>query len=426
MAEMNRVFTMETVPLKFGWGALDEIGHDLAALGLRRVLLLTDPGVAAAGHAERVAERARTCGVEVVVWDGVRSEPTDASWREAIAFAREGAWDGFIGLGGGSAIDTAKAVNLYTTHPADLMAYINRPLGDGRPVPGPLKPLVAIPTTAGTGSETTSVAVLDLLERKVKTGVSHRHLRPRLAVVDPQTTLTLPPAVTASCGLDVLCHALESYTSLPYDRRPAPADPAQRPAYVGANPVSDLWAAEAIRLGARWLARAYHEPGDREARTRLMLAATYAGMGFGNAGVHLPHAMSYPIAGLVRGFRPRGWPGEGPLVPHGISVALGTPASFRHLGPHAPERTREALRHLGGDAGAVAPEEAGAALAEWMTALLRELELPNGLAEVGYTAADIPALVEGTLAQQRLLVNAPVAVDAALLEAVFRDSLRLW
>jgi hydroxyacid-oxoacid transhydrogenase len=231
-------------------------------------------------------------------------------WQTAIEFAREQEFDGLVAIGGGSVIDTAKAVNLYTTYPEPILGYVNKPIGEGKPVPGPLKPLIAVPTTAGTGSETTSVAVLDLLDLELKAGISHRLLRPRLAVIDPELTLTLPPAVTAACGMDILCHALESYTSLPFDRRPMPENPALRPPYVGANPVADIWAGRAIEIGAAYLPRAYHDPGDVEARSQLMLAATFAGMGFGNAGVHIPHAMSYPIAGMVKGFVPEGFPDD--------------------------------------------------------------------------------------------------------------------
>lgn len=422
----NTVFTMETVPLKFGWGAVDELGYDLETLGVRRVLLLTDPHLHAIGLDERPLAAIRARGIDVTLFAEVRAEPTDISWQAAIEFARDGNFDGFVALGGGSVIDTAKAVNLYTTYPAELTAYINKPTGEGRPVPGPLKPLVAIPTTAGTGSETTAVAVLDLLEKRVKAGISHRFLRPRLAVIDPQLSLSMPRGVTAASGMDILCHALESYTTLPFDQRSAPENPGLRPPYVGANPVSDLWAGKAIEMGTRYLPRAFADGSDQEARTQLMLAATYAGMGFGNAGVHLPHSMSYPIAGMVRDFVPDGFPGDEVQVPHGMSVALGTPASFRFIGGRGADKSLGALALMGVDTRDVAPAEAGNALAERVTELMRALEMPNGLAAVGFGEADVPALARGCAEQQRLLVNAPVPVGLADLEALFRDSMTLW
>jgi hydroxyacid-oxoacid transhydrogenase len=422
----NNAFTMETVPLKYGWGVIAELGWDLQALGVSRVLVMTDPHLAARGLLERALEASRGLGIEPVIFEDVVCEPTDVSWQQAIDFARGVEFDGIVAIGGGSVIDTAKAVNLYTTYPDEILAYVNKPIGGGKPVPGPLKPLVAVPTTAGTGSETTSVAVLDLLDLELKAGISHRLLRPRLAVIDPELTLTLPPAVTAACGMDILCHALESYTSLPFDQRPMPEDPSQRPPYVGANPVADIWAGRAIEIGARFLPRAYRDPGDVEARSQLMLAATFAGMGFGNAGVHMPHAMSYPIAGMVKDYVPAGFPDDKVQVPHGMSVALGTPASFRFIGGRAGEKTRAAYGLLGGDPASITVDEAGAAVGELIANIMQQLEMPNGLAALGFDDSDVPGLAKGCHEQQRLLVNTPVPVTVDELESVFRDAMVIW
>jgi hydroxyacid-oxoacid transhydrogenase len=422
----NNAFTMETVPLKYGWGVIGELGWDLKALGVARVLVLTDPHLAALGLLERGLAAIRAQGVEATVYAEVLCEPTDRSWQQAIDFARDIEFDGIVAIGGGSVIDTAKAVNLYTTYPEPILAYVNKPVGGGKPVPGPLKPLIAVPTTAGTGSETTSVAVLDLLDLELKAGISHRLLRPRLAVIDPELTLTLPPAVTAACGMDILCHALESYTSLPYDLRPMPENPALRPPYVGANPVSDIWAGRAIEIGARFLPRAYRDGDDVEARSELMLAATFAGMGFGNAGVHIPHAMSYPIAGMVEAYVPAGFPDDKVQVPHGMSVALGTPASFRFIGGRAGEKTRAAYGLLGGNPASISVDEAGAAVAARIAEIMQQLEMPNGLAALGYRDADVPGLAKGCSEQQRLLVNSPVPVTRADLEGIFRDAMTIW
>ena len=422
----NNAFTMETVPLKYGWGVIGELGWDLQALGVSRVLVMTDPHLAALGLLERALEAIRTQGIEPIVYADVLCEPTDRSWQQAIDHARDIEFDGIVAIGGGSVIDTAKAVNLYTTYPESILAYVNKPIGGGKPVPGPLKPLVAVPTTAGTGSETTSVAVLDLLDLELKAGISHRLLRPRLAVIDPELTLTLPPAVTAACGMDILCHALESYTSLPFDQRPMPEDPSQRPPYVGANPVADIWAGRAIEIGAEYLPRAYSDGSDVDARSQLMLAATFAGMGFGNAGVHMPHAMSYPIAGMVKEFVPTGFPDDKVQVPHGMSVALGTPASFRFIGGRAGEKTRAAYGLLGGDPASITVDEAGAAVAERIADIMQQLEMPNGLAALGFGGDDVPGLAKGCHEQQRLLVNTPVPVTVADLEGVFHDAMSIW
>ena len=252
-------------------------------------------------------------------------EPTDDSMNKAVGYAREqGPWDGFVAVGGGSAIDTAKAVNLLTTYPGELMDYINKPVGNAQVPPGQLKPLIAVPTTAGTGSESTAMCVLDVLSLRVKTGISHWRLRPTLAVVDPLLTMTLPPEVTAASGMDIVCHALESYTARWYttfDRK----KPEQRVTYCGSNPVSDLWCEKSMSLLARSFRTAVERgEEDVDARMDMMMAATFAGMGFGNSGVHIPHANAYPIAGQVRGLPPRRLPaGRGDGAARHVGVADG-------------------------------------------------------------------------------------------------------
>jgi len=298
-------FEMATSSIRFGHGVTREAGMDLVDMGVNRVMVITDPTLSALPPVATLLESLAGNGVAYELFDRVHVEPTDASFQEAIAFAREGEFDGFVAIGGGSSIDTAKAANLYSTYPADLLTYVNAPIGKGEPVPGALKPLIAIPTTAGTGSETTGVAIFDLVEMKAKTGIAHRRLKPTLGLIDPDNTRTLPPAVAASTGLDVLCHAVESYTAIPFGERPLPQRPLLRPAYQGSNPISDLWAMESLRMVREYLPRAVADPDD-EARGQMLLAASFAGIGFGNAGVHLPHGMSYPVAGMVRDFVPEG------------------------------------------------------------------------------------------------------------------------
>jgi hydroxyacid-oxoacid transhydrogenase len=373
-----------------------------------------------------VLESLKASRVDFEVFDAVQVEPTDHSFREAIDVATRGRFDSFVAAGGGSTIDTAKAANLYSTHPAEFLDYVNAPIGQGKPVPGPLKPLVAIPTTAGTGSETTGVAIFDLLEKKAKTGIAHRYLRPALGIVDPDNTRTQPPAVAASAGLDVLSHALESYTAIPYDRRPRPERPGLRPAYQGANPISDLWAIRALELVAEFLPRAVADPNDDQARGQMLLASAMAGIGFGNAGVHLPHGMSYPVAGMVRDFRPEGYQVDHPLVPHGMSVILHTPAVVRFTAQANPARHLRAAAALGADIRGAALEDAGEILARRVIHFMRLLKMPSGLTAVGYSAADIPALVQGTLPQHRVTKLSPRPAGEAELMELFRDSLRIW
>ena len=421
---LETVFTYGAPGLKFGNGAADEIGFDLQQYDARRVLVVTDPGVAATGHPERVAERIRGFGPEVVVTDLAHVEPTDESLAAAVGFARDnGPWDAFVAVGGGSAIDTAKAVNLLTTNPGDLMDYVNAPVGGGAAPTKPLKPLVAVPTTTGTGSESTTICVLDVLAQRVKTGISHARLRPTLAVVDPRLTVTQPAGVTAAAGMDILCHALESYTARSYDSYEAKR-PEQRVPYCGANPISDMWSEKAMSLLAGSFRRAVRHGDDERARGQMALAATFAGLGFGNAGVHIPHANAYPIAGRVRDFRPADYPQDHAMVPHGMAVSLTAPEAFRFTFDADPERHVHAARLLAPDM--ATPDDLRGFLPRVLIDLMRDVGMPNGIGAVGYTEDDVDALVEGTLKQQRLLATAPRAVTEDDLAAVLRSSVELW
>ena len=418
------VFTYGAPALKFGPGAADEIGYDLQQYDVRRVLVVTDPGVAATGHPERVAERIRKFGIEAVVTDLAHVEPTDESLAAAIGYARDnGPWDAFVAVGGGTAIDTAKAVNLLTTNPGELMDYVNLPVGKGMAPTEPLKPLVAVPTTTGTGSESTTICVLDVLAQKVKTGISHARLRPTLAVVDPRLTVTQPSGVTAAAGMDILCHALESYTARPYDSYEAKR-PEQRVPYCGSNPIADMWSEKALSLLAGSFRRAVRSGDDEQARGEMALAATFAGLGFGNAGVHIPHANAYPIAGRVRDFHPDGYPKDHPMVPHGMAVALTAPEAFRFTFEAAPERHLRAAELLA--PGSSRPAEARDHLPTVLIELMRDIDLPNGIGAVGYTEADVDDLVEGTMKQQRLLATAPLEVTEDDAAAILRASIELW
>ncbi|GAA4377224.1 hydroxyacid-oxoacid transhydrogenase [Nocardioides caricicola] len=413
------VFTYAAPALKFGTGASAEVGHDLAAYGARRVLLVTDPGVAATGHPARIAEQVAARGVEVTTYDQVHVEPTDDSMNAAIAFARDaGPFDAILAIGGGSSIDTAKAVNLLTTNPGELMDYINAPVGKALAPSQPLLPLVAVPTTTGTGAESTTICVLDVLALHVKTGISHPALRPTLAVVDPALTLSQPTLVTAASGMDILCHALESYTARWYADFDA-KQPEQRVPYCGANPIADMWSEKALSLLAGAFRTAVRTGSDEAAREQMAMAATFAGLGFGNAGVHIPHANAYPIAGRVRDYRPEGYPDV--MVPHGMAVSLTAPEAFRFTFEAAPERHLRAARLLDPSA-ADGPD----ALPSVLTSLMRDIGIPNGLAEVGYGEADVADLVGGALQQQRLLATAPRRPTDEDLASVFRGSMEHW
>ena len=294
----EKAFTIDTSSIKFGPGITNEAGFELNRLAAKRVMVVTDRKMADSDAVKSATESLRRQGIDYTVFDQVNVEPTDDSLRNAITFAIEGKFDGFLPVGGGSSIDTAKAANLYSTYPADFLEYVNAPIGKGTPVPGDLKPLVAVPTTIGTGSETTGVAIFDFKDIGAKTGIAHRSLRPDVGLVDPENTRSLPKMVAACSAFDVLCHGIESYTALPFSQRAAPPTPAHRPAYQGSNPISDVWALAALDLVGNNILNAVLDDDDN-ARSNMALAATFAGVGFGNAGVHLPHGMSYPVSSLV-------------------------------------------------------------------------------------------------------------------------------
>ena len=417
-------FEMAVSSVRFGAGVTREVGMDLADMGARNVMVLTDSKLSQLLPVQTVCESLDAQHVPFVLYDRVRVEPTDQSFHDAIGYARERQFDAFVAVGGGSTIDTAKAVNLYTTYPpADFLDYVNAPIGKGMPVPGPLKPLIAVPTTAGTGSETTGVSIFDFQELHAKTGIANRWLKPTLGLLDPENTRTLPPQVAASSGLDILSHAVESYTALPYDGRPQPDRPKLRPAYQGANPISDIWSLQALRMVSQFLVRAAEDPSDDEARASMLLAASYAGIGFGNAGVHLPHGMSYPVSGHVKSYRAPGYAADHPLVPHGMSVILNAPAVFRFTASAAPQRHLEAAAALGADVSRARGEDAGKILADRITELMQRLQVPNGLSAIGYTSADIPALVEGTLPQQRVTKLSPRPAGPEELARLFEGAM---
>jgi hydroxyacid-oxoacid transhydrogenase len=427
MGSHEIAFEMATSSVRYGVGVTREVGMDLADLGVKHALVVMDPVIGRLATGDVVRNSIDAAGVRFTVYDRVRVEPTDESFLDAIGFAKQGAFDGIVAVGGGSTIDTAKAVNLYVTYPPqDFLDYVNPPIGKGVPVPGPLKPLIAIPTTAGTGSETTGVTIFDLKRMHAKTGIANRRLKPTLGLLDPENTRTMPGPVAASSGLDILSHAIESFTAMPYTDRPAPGSPRMRPAYQGSNPISDIWSLASLDIVNEYLIRASTDPGDDEARGKMILAASYAGVGFGNAGVHLPHGMSYPVSGNVKSWVADGYSKDHPLVPHGFSVILNAPAVFRFTASANPERHLQAAAALGANVSGVKKEDAGKLLADRITWFMQQLKTPNGLKAVGYTSSDIPALVEGTLPQHRVTKLSPRPASPEDLARLFEDSMTAW
>ena len=417
------IFTLEATPLKYGPWASEETGWELKRMGVGRVMLVSDPGVVEAGITGRIVGLIENDGIELEVWDRSRVEPTADSFQAAADFAVEGGFDGFVAVGGGSSIDTAKVSDLIATHGGEIIDYVNPPVGGGKKPPGPLKPLLAVPTTAGTGAEATTVAILDIPDQRVKTGISHQFMRPNRGIVDPLLTMTMPSEVTSSCGLDVVCHAAESYLAKTYDERPKPESPADRPPYQGSNPIADMWSAKALEYGGKFLRRAVENGEDVEARGAMMLGASLAGICFGSAGVHIPHACAYPIAGLKHEWQPPGYPQDHPFVPHGWSVIVTAPAAFRFTYEAMPERHREVAELLVGERIESADENT---LPEVIVQIMQDVGAPRGVRELGYDEDDIDELVEGAMKQQRLLVGAPKEVFEEDLANILRESMENW
>ncbi|PQE33710.1 Fe-containing alcohol dehydrogenase protein [Rutstroemia sp. NJR-2017a WRK4] len=425
-------FEMAASSIRFGPGVTKEVGQDFKNLGSKRVCVVTDKVVKNLDAMKQVVEGLNREGVEFTVFEDCRVEPKDTSVKQAIEFSKSYGPDAFLAVGGGSVIDTAKLMNLYTCYPdADFMDFVNAPLGKGRPVDKTLLPLIAVPTTAGTGSETTGTAIFDLVSHRAKTGIAHRNLKPLLGICDPLNTRTMPSAVHASSGLDVLCHSLESWTAIPYyERIPRPTNPINRPAYQGANPISDIFSLQALRSTAKYLPRATKDPEDHEAQSQMLLAATLAGVGFGNAGVHLCHVpgMSYPISGQNPGYTHPGYVTNTPIIPHGVSVAVSAPAVFRFTGPSNPERHLAAAECFGVDISNVKKESAGEVLGEALQKFLDTLgDQPKGLKDLGFKREHIDDLVEGTIPQKRVLMLAPglaeeVGEEREQLRALFEDA----
>lgn len=413
------VFPWSAPDLRFGIGAGREVGHECRRLGIRRALVVSDENVASSGGLDDVRTALAREGIGFEVWTGAQTEPTEASILRAIQTVAGIGFDGVVAVGGGSVIDTAKLINLLTTCGGEFREYVAPPHGPGRPVDGPLMPMIAMPTTAGTGSECTSVAMVDLDVSHVKAAVSYPGLRPDLAIIDPLNTVTCPPSVTASAGYDAVVQALESLTSLPYDQRPPRSSPADRPRYSGANPVTSMWCREAVRLSGRFLRRVVLDGTDLQAREGMSLAALCSRLG--NAGVHIPHANAYAVAGAVRDYRPDGFRVDRPLVPHGQSVIVTAPAAFDAIHPAAAQPLDQAAELLG--ISEHDRHEAGAgAIGRWLRQLLADTGGPRDLGHFGLTAADLPSLIDRALDQRRLLACSPQPVTRELLEGVFSRS----
>ena len=421
MVHNETIFGLESTQLKFGRNCLNELGWELSKYNFKKILLVVDPVLKDFGVTQKILDQIKSSGEEVITFDHITVEPTLKSFELASLFALENSFDLIIAAGGGSTIDTAKVINLIKVCGGTIMDYVNAPIGKGMKPTSQLLPLIAIPTTSGSGSEATTVAVLDIPELNLKTGISHRFLRPTLALVDPELSKTTPSGVTASAGLDVICHAIESFISKPYTKREKPNSPDERPPYQGSNPVSDIWSMKAIEFGGEYLSRAVATREDVEARGYMMLSATLAGIGFGSAGVHIPHACAYPIAGLKHSYQANGY--KNIFIPHGISVIVTAPAVFRFSYDSDPSKHLKAAELLNGTPlDNPGPES----LSYELIKIMKEVGIPSGIKELGYTKEDIPEIITRAMKQQRLLSIAPKNVNENDLHNILTQSMENW
>lgn len=415
----GRWFRWLSGEMLFGWGSSRQLAAVARSRQISRALVVVDPALYGNPAFEAALKDLRDGGIETVIFDQISIEPTDRSIDAAAAACRELSWNGIIAIGGGSTLDTAKGIRLLTANQGTAVAFARPPLGDGRRATAEGAPLIAVPTTAGSGSESSEVCVMGIASPKVKTGISDPVLRPSLAVVDPALTLTTPPGPTITAALDVLCHALESLTSRPYPER-GHLDYSTVPAFMGANPLSDTFCREVLRLVAPALRHVVHDAQDRGTRHDLTLASAMTALGSATAGVHVPHALSYSVSAKAQGFEVAGWRGEG-WVPHGLAVASTVAATLDWTAATAPDRHVELARLLDPDR---STEHANAAqlLSQRVSELLTAVGAHGGLKAFGYSREAIPELASDTMAQKRLLSGSPRDVSIADLHRILGNS----
>lgn len=371
--------------IHFGYGVRDQLPALLALHG-RRVLAVADPFLAATPLFEEVAKRVRAAGLELSVYTDIQPELPIATLDAAGDFAREFAPDVILALGGGSALDAAKLVALLVTHGGPLQRYYGE-----NAVPGPTLPVVAVPTTAGTGSEVTPVAVVSDPDRELKVGISSPHLIPAAAVVDPEFSLGAPPSVTAFSGIDALAHAVESYTATPLEY----SWHDELPVFTGRNRFTETLALQAVEKLGRWLAEAVSTPSSRTAREEVALGSLLAGMSFGPTGTHLAHAIQYPLGALTK--TPHGL-GTGMMLPYVLDACRTDPDTEERIGAVGVALGSRATTTKGRTDDAIAA----------IVALNRSIGVPESLHRIGVERSQLPGIAERTLASARLVSISPI------------------
>lgn len=422
----GKSFTVAMPRLTFGRGCLSELGARVSARGLKRIALITDP-ILKDGELHRgVASDLTAHSIDHELFSDIIIEPTDACAEDCAAFLKAGNFDGVVSLGGGSVIDTAKAALVVLAQGGPLQRFFAPPMGEGIEITGPVLPHIACPTTSGTGSECTSVSVIRLREFNTKFVIGSPHLLPVDAIVDPACLDDRPEMAMASAGFDLLCHALECYTAVPYSRHKVINDTPARQLIQGANPWSEMVAVKALQIADEFLVRGVTDKSDKTARDQLMWGASLAGIAFGNSGTHLPHALSYGITHLMSDISTKDYEVEAPFIPHGVSVALTAPVSFRYTAEASGDRHFEAAQFLGCDLSGASSSDSGEALYTRITGLMKDTGMPNGLSSVGFSADQVSALAESSARQKRAITNAPRETNLVDIENIYRDAIELW
>jgi len=409
----DTVWDLQMSRIKFGYGVASEIGYDLKSLGIGNCLIITDPVMSSIGILDKIMQPIQEQGINVTVWDRVEPEPSLQSMQDCIDNFKDSKFDGFVALGGGSSIDSAKVVDFVLTHGGKILNYVAPPLGEGKKAPRVAKPLIAVPTTAGTGSETTPVSVISFPDKKVK-GALFCGI-PTLGILDPLLTVTMPSSVTASTGMDALVHAIEAYWVRPYTSRPKPKTPLERPVYTGATELTDIFAEKAIELIGKYIRRAVFNGSDLEARSSMLLASFLAGVAFSNSGVSLVHAMALIVGGQFH-------------TPHGATNAVLLPPAIEFNIPGAPERFARIAHLLGETIEDISVMEAAQKGIKAIIRLSKDIGIPNGLEAPPFNVKeeDIPVLATETFKIHRLLAANQVPITEENLRTLFRKAMRNW
>jgi alcohol dehydrogenase class IV len=389
--------------LVFGRGAVREVGAAVTRLGLRKVLVVTDAPLVEAGLLGRVTGSLAEAGLTCEVFDGGEPEPSLEVAAECIQAARRFAPDAVLGLGGGSNMDLAKITAVLLTHGGDFSDYFG-----WNNVPGPVCPIIGVPTTAGTGSEVSSASVLSDRANHIKVSTLSPYLRPALAVVDPELTLTCPPKATADSGIDALTHAVEAYVAT--DAGDLDVLPGDITPYEGKNPLADCLAERAIGLIGQHLVTAVREPDNLDAREGMSLAATLAGMAFSNAGVALVHAMEYPLGGALH-------------CSHGAGNGLLLPYVMRFNLPVRTAALASIARLLGEDITGLAEPAAAERAITAVQRLREQIGIPQRIRDLGGTAEQLPEFAQKAFAIKRLMALTPRPPSEADILAIYQDAL---